>query len=131
MAASAAFSDFVVDLFAPLGGVRVKRMFGGAGVYCGAVMFGLIDDDVLYLKVDDENKDAFAREGTKPFSYRGRDGATLVMSYYAMPERLYDEPEEAQLWARRALGAAQAGAQKKAMKRKTTPSRRRAPRKKR
>jgi DNA transformation protein len=113
MSASAAFSEFVADLFAPLGAVRVKRMFGGAGVYCGATMFGLIDDDVLYLKVDEASKGAFAREGMRPFAYEGRGGRVMTMSYYALPERLYDEPEEAVLWARRALAAAQNGAAKK------------------
>lgn len=124
MAASAAFSDFVADLFAPLGAVRVKRMFGGAGVYCGTIMFGLIDDDVLYLKVDDESKDLFAREGMAAFIYEGRDGRAMVMSYYALPERLYDEPEEAVHWARRALGVAQQSARKKAAKKRTARPRR-------
>jgi DNA transformation protein len=113
MSASAAFSEFIADLFAPLGAVRVKRMFGGAGVYCGATMFGLIDDDVLYLKVDEASKRAFAQEGMKPFAYQGRDGRVMTMSYYALPERLYDEPEEALHWARRALEVARNGAAKK------------------
>lgn len=106
MAVSAAFSDFIADLFAPLGAVRVKRMFGGAGVYCGAVMFALIADDVLYLKADDAGKARFEREGMAPFTYVGRDGRAMAMSYYALPERLYDEPEEALAWARTALSCA-------------------------
>jgi DNA transformation protein len=131
MAASAAFSDFVADLFAPLGAVRVKRMFGGAGVYCGTVMFALIDDDVLYLKVDEASREHFLREGMTAFSYEGRDGRTLAMSYFALPERLYDEPDEALAWARRALGAAEASARKKPTTRKRTGPRRRSARKRR
>jgi DNA transformation protein len=124
MAVSAAFADFVADLFAPLGAVRVKRMFGGAGVYCGAVMFALIADDVLYLKADEETRARFRREGMAPFTYVGRDGREMAMSYYALPERLYDEPEEALAWAREALSRATIRTRSNKERAKRTPKRR-------
>jgi len=34
-------------------------MFGGVGIYCGDLFFGLIDDDTLYFKVDDSNRSDF------------------------------------------------------------------------
>ncbi len=45
MAVSAEFRDYVADLFAPLGDVKIKLMFGGAGIYFKDQMFGLIADD--------------------------------------------------------------------------------------
>ena len=37
--------DFIRDLFASFGPVTVRRMFGGAGLYCEGLMFGLIVRD--------------------------------------------------------------------------------------
>ena len=62
MTASAAFAAHLEDLFAPLGAIKIRRMFGGAGLYCGGLMFGLVFDDVLYLKADDGNRADFERE---------------------------------------------------------------------
>ena len=58
MTASPDFIEFVQELFAPLGGVSIRRMFGGAGIYSRGVMFGLIDDDTIYLKADNETRKA-------------------------------------------------------------------------
>ena len=35
--------------------VHARGMFGGVGVYAGTLFFGLMDDDILYFKVDDSN----------------------------------------------------------------------------
>ena len=53
MTVSASQLELVTELFADLRGVSTRRMFGGAGVYAQGVMFALVDDDVIYLKVDD------------------------------------------------------------------------------
>ncbi len=44
------FHEFVMELFGPMGPVSVRRMFGGAGVFKDGLMFGLLADDVIYLK---------------------------------------------------------------------------------
>ena len=54
------FHAFVVELFAGLGPVRIRRMFGGAGVYAGEVMFALIDDETRHyfgLRAQADSKD--------------------------------------------------------------------------
>ena len=33
------FHEFVAELFAPMGPVSIRRMFGGAGIYADGVMF--------------------------------------------------------------------------------------------
>ncbi len=47
------FLNYVLDQLSAWGSVSVRRMFGGAGLYREGRMFGLIADDVVYLKVDD------------------------------------------------------------------------------
>lgn len=100
------FKSLLEEMLAPLGPVVIKRMFGGGGVFLDGLMFGLVVDDVLYLKADDANKPSFQAEGLVPFSYGKKSGHTTVMSYWRAPERLLDEPEELVRWCRDALAAA-------------------------
>src|SRR3546814_15901309 len=79
MSASPEFVDFAQELFAPLGGVSIRRMFGGAGLYCRGLMFGLIHDDTIYLKADAETAKAFEARGCGPFTYEGK-GKPVQMS---------------------------------------------------
>ncbi|AXK83910.1 competence protein TfoX [Pseudolabrys taiwanensis] len=85
-------------------------MFGGAGLWADDVMFALITRDVIYLKADDESIAAFEAEACTPFSYTTKNGRHTLTSYWRLPERLYDDPEELAVWARRALGVARAKA---------------------
>jgi DNA transformation protein len=99
----------VQDLFAGFGPVDVRRMFSGAGVFADGMMFALIVRDVIYLKADDATMAAFEGEGSQPFSYttsKGKQAKRVIMSYWRLPERLYDEPEDLAQWAREALAAA-------------------------
>jgi len=103
--------EFIRELFAAFGPVTVRRMFGGAGVWSGGLMFALIFDGAIYLKVDEASIPDFAREGSKPFVYsraksKGRVGKASL-SYWRLPERLYDDPEELAAWARRAFSIAE------------------------
>ena len=53
MVASSSFADFLREQLAPLGRVTLRRMFGKTGVFCNGVMFGMVTDNTLYLRVDD------------------------------------------------------------------------------
>ena len=99
--------DDIQELFSAFGGVAVRRMFGGAGIYADGTMFALVADGVIYLKADELSTPAFERENLPPFTYETKDGRRGVMSYRRMPERLYDDPDELATWAHAALAAAQ------------------------
>ncbi len=118
MTASTEFIELVKELLAPLGPIMVRRMFGGAGVYCDAIVFAFIDDDTLFLKTDEAGRAAFESEGMGPFTYMTKDGPGTLMSYWRAPERLLDEPDEIVLWARRALATARLQLRAKALKNK-------------
>jgi DNA transformation protein len=71
MVASAAFADFLREQLAPLGRITVRRMFGKTGVFCDGVMLGMVTENTLYFRVDDENRATFReaeakRERTTP-----------------------------------------------------------------
>jgi DNA transformation protein and related proteins len=103
--------EFIRDLFAPFGPVTVRRMFGGAGIYREGLMFALVFDGAIFLKVDEASIPDFEREGSRPFVYTRAKSPGKVgrasLSYWRLPERLYDDPEELAVWAERALAIAQ------------------------
>ena len=121
MAVSSQYKEFVTELFSSLGPIHVRSMFGGAGVFApledGDVMFGLIARETIYLKADETNIADFELEGSQPFTY-GREGKRSSMSYYEMPERLYDDPEELSDWARKSLDVAISNRRKRGGKKK-------------
>jgi DNA transformation protein len=123
VAVSAAFREHVADLFAPFGEVKIKLMFGGAGIYFKEQMFGLIADERVYLKANDETRTAFEREGSKPFVFESKNGDTVAMSYFEVPPRLLDDTDQLAKWARRAYEVAIASRGKKKPARKAVLSR--------
>jgi len=105
MAVSSTFGDLIKDELDELGGIEIKRMFGGAGVFKEGLMFGLITDDTLYFKVDDGNRPDFEAEEMKPFTYSGKK-RPVQMSYWTAPEYLFDDRDDMLSWARKAYDAA-------------------------
>ena len=81
MGVSDEFAEFVVEQLAGWGDVSVRRMFGGAGLYCEGRMFGLIADDVAYLKVDDSNREDFVKAGSSAFNPFPEKAKSVVMSH--------------------------------------------------
>jgi DNA transformation protein len=102
----ASFPEFLADLFEPLGGVSLKRMFGGLGIFREGLMFALVADDVLYFKTDDATRPGFDAEGCGPFIYQTKDGPRST-SYWRAPERLFDEPDDFREWAMTAFAVAE------------------------
>ena len=64
MAVSASYKAFVLEQLAGAGTLTARAMFGGVGLYCQGLFFALIDDDTLYLKVDDATRPDFERLGS-------------------------------------------------------------------
>lgn len=112
MSVSDEYKAFLIDLFAGFGPVSIRSMFGGGGVFHDGLMFALIADDTLYLKVDDGNRGDFEAEGMKPFTYVGK-GKPISMSYWELPESTYDDPELFVEWAKNAYAAARRSKKKK------------------
>ncbi len=100
------FTDWVAEQLSVLGPIRVRSMFGGFGVYLDDLFFAIIDEDVLYFKADDANRDRFQEAASEPFRYPMKDGVMMSLSYYAAPESALDDPEELLAWARLGLDAA-------------------------
>ncbi|GAC1333184.1 MAG: TfoX/Sxy family protein [Bradyrhizobium sp.] len=105
--------DFLIDLFSGFGPVTIRRMFSGFGISADGINFALALRGGLYLRADDHSIARFEAEGSKPFQYQTKARTVTIGSYWQLPERLYDDPEELAGWARAALAAAQRAALRK------------------
>jgi DNA transformation protein len=98
------FREYVLDQLSDLERIVARSMFGGVGLYCDGLFFGIIARDVLYLKTDDANRPDFIRAGMSPFKpYPDRPG---TVQYYNVPVAVLENGPELVKWARRAVAAA-------------------------
>jgi DNA transformation protein len=122
--------EHLEELFEPLGGVTIRSMFGGLGVFKDGLMFACVVDDTLRFKADEATASAFENEGCGQWVYQSRD-RDMAMPYWTVPERLFDEPDEFAEWARQAFAVAvrtkkpakKTGAAKQSKKKSTTTAR--------
>ena len=125
MVASATYAEFLREQLAPLGRVTMRRMFGKTGVFCDGVMIGMVTENTLYFRVDDDNRETFREARSFPPLNYAKKGSTIDLSFWRVPERLFDEPDGLIDWARAALAAAHRVAAKRA---RTAPKRKSRPR---
>ena len=107
------FIGFLQELLEKWGQVTARRMFGGHGLYHEGLMFAIVVDNRLYLKVDALNRPDFEALGLTPFTYPMK-GREVALSYWSAPDAIFDEPSEAVHWARSAWEAAARGQAAKA-----------------
>ena len=99
------FVEFVTEQMSFFGGLRVRAMFGGYGVYRDDYIFAIIVDDRLYFKADPITRAEFEAKGLSPFTYAAR-GKSVTMQYFEAPPEVFEEPEVMRSWAQKAYGAA-------------------------
>src|SRR6202047_595714 len=122
MVASDGFAEFLRDQLAPLGRITMRRMFGKTGVFCDGFMLGMVRDNTLYFRVDDDNRATFKEaESFPPLNYE-KKGGTIDLAFCRSADRLFHEPDELVTWAQAALAAAR----RIAAKRERTAPRRKA-----
>lgn len=98
MAAEPAFLTFLQDQFERFGGVDVRRMFGGWGLFRDGVMFGIVARDTLFLKTDDRNRSDYESAGMGPFQYE-RKGKTASLRYHEIPLDVLEDADTLAKWA--------------------------------
>ena len=94
-----------LELLAPLGAVRARRMFGGWGLYLDDAFIALVASEQLFLKVNTQTQAAFERAGCQPFVYASK-GKAVNLNYWTAPPDALESPAEMAPWARLALQAA-------------------------
>ena len=109
------FIEHLQEILEPFGPMLARRMFGGYGVYHQGIMFGIVVDDMLYLKSDEASAGDFIAKGLRQFEYQ-KGEKTVKMSFYLAPEEFLEDSDEAARWAARAYAAALRAHAKKSRK---------------
>src|SRR5262245_55875325 len=105
MAVSATYRAYVLEqLGRNTRGLRARNLFGGVGIYAGEFFFALMDDDTLYLKVDESNRPDFEAIGMGPFRPFGEGGE--VMQYYEVSAEILEDPDLLAGWTEKAIAVA-------------------------
>lgn len=118
MATDPGLLDHARDLFAPLGPLTAKHLFGGTGLYVGDAMFAALLGDTIYMKSTGVLTDAYRAAGSEPFSYATKDGRRVIPGLTSLPDDALEDPDAALDWARRSLEAAEEAAARKRAKRR-------------
>jgi DNA transformation protein and related proteins len=108
---------YLLEQLARFGEVEARSMFGGYGLYHDGLMFGLVADDQVYLKVDAESEPEFVELGLEPFRYE-KNGRSSTMSYYLPPAGIVDDRAGFCQWAQKGFAAAQRSKKGKPKKKK-------------
>jgi DNA transformation protein and related proteins len=93
------FKEYVLDQLHRLNGVECKHMFGGFGLYCHAVFFGIIADGSVYFKTNTTTVDAYKEKGMHPFKPSEKQ---TLKNYYEVPAEILEDDEQLAEWARKA-----------------------------
>ena len=94
------------ELLSALGPVRVRRMFGGEGIYVDGLFLALIAGDTLFLKTDETSRRAFEAAGSQPFAFETARGTRAVLGYWRAPDEAMESAAAMLPWARLARASA-------------------------
>lgn len=95
----------ILELMRAFAEVHARAMFGGHGLYRDGLMFALLADGVLYLKVDEQSRPVFTERDLRAFSFMAKGRAVQLSYHEAPPEALEDKGEMAH-WCRLAWQSA-------------------------
>jgi DNA transformation protein len=98
------FLAMIEELFASVGTVRLRRMFGGHGVYLDGNFVAIVWREQLYLKADESTAAEFEAAGLERF--RPTAKADYSLGFYTAPVEALEDPEQFRLWAIKAKAAA-------------------------
>jgi DNA transformation protein len=101
MAVSNDFLGYILDQLSVWGEVTTRRMFGGAGLFRDDKMFGLVSNNVAYLKVDETNRENFLEAGSAPF--KPFPNRPTLLSFFEIPPDILEDPEKLIEWAEESL----------------------------
>ena len=95
------------DLFQPFAKVKVKKLFGGLGIYHDDLIFACVIRGEVFLRTDPETEPAFAAAGSHKWNYvHDKSKAKVAMPYWRMPDVAFDDEAELVRFSRMAIEAA-------------------------
>jgi DNA transformation protein len=111
--------DWIAEALEPIGPVTMRKMMGGATLYCGGTIFAIVADDMVWFKSDAVSDAVWDAADCPRFIYEMSEGRTESMNYRRAPDDVYDDADAMCEWAALGLAAGlRAPARKSRAKRK-------------
>ena len=96
------FKEFVLDQLRLFGPVDCRAMFGGFGLYCEGIFFGIIAKGRLYFKTNESTASDYLERDMQPFQPNPRQ---TLKNYFEVPVEILEDEEQLAVWARKAIGS--------------------------
>ena len=106
MKPSTEYTEYVLELLAPIGQIHATQFFGGVGVYYGSDQFAMMIGNNLYFVTDENTRTKYEQAGMQPFSYMTNKGRVLVRRYYELPEVVLTDAGQLRKWANESIAIA-------------------------
>ena len=97
------YIEYVLELLEPINAISSGKFFGGQGVSCDSVQFGMIMGNSLFFVVDNSSRDKYIKMGTECFWYTKKTGKVNVKKYHEVPGELLDDPNKLLDWAEESI----------------------------
>lgn len=91
-----------MDVLRNIPGITTKKLFSGWGIYKFGRIFGIIIDDELYFKTNENNLKYFIDKGSHPFSFE-RLGKMVSLPYWTLPDEIFSDEEKLVEWIERSI----------------------------
>ena len=98
------------DMFAAIGPISIRRMFGGKGVYAdGMIVAVVLSTGELHVKGDEETRALYEGEGAVQWVPH-MNGRVSAMPYWRVPADVLDDQDALDRWAHLARDVARRAA---------------------
>ena len=102
---NSSFVEYIIDILSGFGDIKLRRMFGGYGVYHNRIMFAIIIDNEIYFKADKDLAEKYKLLGSFPFTYK-RDEKTITMSYWIATAEVLEDVNQLKDWVNSSVNVA-------------------------
>lgn len=83
--------------------IEARMMLGTIGLYIDGAQIGVVEDDAVYLRAGDDQKEAFEEQGATPYN---AGGGVAQASYFRVPEPILDDEDALTAWVDHARSVA-------------------------
>lgn len=97
--------DWITEALEPVGGVTLRKMMGGATLYCDGTIFAIVADDAVWFKADAVSDADWDAAGCARFTFTMGDGRIETMNYRRAPDDVYDDADAMRDWASLGIAA--------------------------
>jgi DNA transformation protein len=109
MAVSTEQAAYVLEQLERVPGLTSQKMFGGVGFSSDGLFFGFLHrNGSVFLRADDSNREDYEARGCTNFHGKTPTPGEKIkgMPFFTIPEDVLEDPDELEVWARKAIDAA-------------------------